>query len=59
MSAMENLVLGALAVLLLFWIWPGIKPALEKSKQNPADWPSVILPLGLVILFVIFLLYMV
>ncbi len=56
---MENLVLGALAVLLLFWIWPGIKPALEKGKQSPADWPSVITPLGLVIIFVIFLLYMV
>ena len=59
MSTMENLVLGALAVLLLFWIWPGIKPALEKGKQSPADWPSVITPLGLVIIFVIFLLYMV
>jgi len=56
---MESLILGALAILLLFWMQPGIKSALAKSKQTPSDWQSVILPLGLVVMFVLFLIAMV
>ncbi len=59
MSTMENIILGALAILLLFWMQPGIKAALARSKQTPSNWPSVILPLGLVVLFVLFLIAMV
>ena len=56
---MENLVLGALALLLLFWTKPGIKAAMAHSKQATADWQSVILPIGFVVLFVFFLIAMV
>ncbi len=56
---MENIILGALAILLLFWMQPGIKAALARSKHPPSNWPSVILPLGLVALFVLFLIAMV
>jgi hypothetical protein len=59
MSTLENLVLGALALLLLFWMTPGIKAAIARSKQTPADWQSVVLPIGLVVLFVLFLIAMV
>jgi|APLak6261674355_1056100.scaffolds.fasta_scaffold00357_9 hypothetical protein len=55
----ESLILGALALLLLFWMQPGIKAALARSKQAPSDWPSVLLPLGLVVMFVLFLIAMV
>jgi hypothetical protein len=55
----ENLILGALALLLLFWLSPGIKASLAKSRQAPSDWKSVLLPLGLVVLFVVFLIAMV
>lgn len=58
-STWENLILGALALLLLFWMTPGIKAALARSKQTPSDWQSVMLPLGLVVLFVLFLIAMV
>ncbi len=58
-STWESLILGALALLLLFWMTPGIKAALARSKQTPSDWPSVLLPLGLVVLFVLFLIAMV
>ena len=59
MSTMENIILGALAILLLFWMQPGIKAALARSKETPANWPSVILPLGLVVAFVLLLLALV
>ena len=59
MSILESLVLGALAVLLLFWMGPGIKVAMAQSKQAPADWQSVILPIGMVAMFVLFLIAMV
>ena len=55
----ENLILGALAILLLLWMQPGIKAALERSKQAQSDWSSLIAPLGLVVLFVLFLIAMV
>lgn len=59
MPALEYLVLGALAILFLFWMQPGIKAAMARSKQTPADWQSVILPIGLVVMFVLFLIAMV
>lgn len=59
MSTMENLVLGALAILLLLWMQPGIKAAMARSSRTTPDWQSVLLPLGLVVMFVLFLISMV
>ncbi|QPK62291.1 hypothetical protein IVG45_15725 [Methylomonas sp. LL1] len=59
MSTMENLALGALALLLLFWVRPGINAAIARGKQTPADWQSLVLPIGLVVMFVLFLIAMV
>ena len=58
-SNWENIILGAMAILLLFWFQPGIKAALARSKQAESDWPSLLAPLGLVVLFVLFLIAMV
>lgn len=59
MSGMETVVLGALTILVLFWLRPGIKAAMARGKQAPSDWKSVVLPLGMVVVFVIFLIAMV
>jgi hypothetical protein len=59
MSAMENILLGILVILLLFWMRPGIKATMARSKQTPTDWQSVVLPIGLVVMFVLFLIAMV
>lgn len=59
MSTMEIIVLGALAILVLLWMQPGIKSAMARSRQAEADWKAVLLPLGLVVMFVIFLISMV
>ncbi len=59
LSTWENLFLGAMALLVIFWMKPGIKAALERSKTTQTDWPSVLIPLTLVVLFVIILIAMV
>ena len=59
LSTWENVLLGALALLMIFWMKPGIKAALEKSKTAKADWPGLLIPLALVVLFVLFLIAMV
>lgn len=56
MALWEKILLGALVLLVLFWFRPGIKAALEKSRQAEKDWRSVLVPIALVILFVIFLI---
>lgn len=59
LSTWENLLLGAFAILLIFWMKPGIKAALEKSKTTQSDWPALLIPIALVVLFVCFLIAMV
>lgn len=59
LSTWENLLLGALAVIVVFWMKPGIKVALERSKTAQADWPGVLVPLVLVVVFVFILIAMV
>lgn len=59
MPTVENLLLSLLAILLVFWMLPGTKAALQRSKQQPADWPSVLMPLAWVALLVFFLIAMV
>ena len=59
MSTLENVLVGLLALLLLFWMLPGAKAALQRSKQQPSDWPSVLMPLAWVAMLIIFLIAMV
>ena len=53
----EQILVGIAAVVILFFFWPGVKVALQKSREaeNP-DWKGALLPIGLVILFVILLI---
>lgn len=56
MALWEQLALGAIALLVIFWFKPGISAALKQSEEAEKDWPAIIVPIGGVILFVIFLL---
>jgi hypothetical protein len=56
METWEKLIIGVFALLILFWFFPGIRPMLEKSKDAPKDWAGVLIPVGLVVLFIIFLI---
>ena len=59
METWEKVLLGALALLVLLWFRPGIKQMLERSREAEKDWPAVILPLVVVVLFVILLIALV
>lgn len=59
MSTWEMVLVGALVVLVLFWIGPGIKPMLEQSRQAEKDWAGLLIPIIAVILFVLLLISMV
>lgn len=55
----EQVMLGIAAFAIVFFFWPGAKKAIEQSKQaeNP-DWKGALIPIGMVILFVVFLVVM-
>ena len=55
-STWETILIGLIALLAIFWFSPGIKAAIERGKQVEADWAAVLIPLGLVALFVAFLI---
>ena len=60
MSTWEMILLGGLALLVLFWAGPGVKAMLEKSRQaKERDWAGLLVPLLLVVAFVILLMKMV
>lgn len=56
MATWEMVLLGAIALLVIFWFRPGIKASLERSQQAEKDWPAVLVPIGFVVVFVIFLI---
>lgn len=55
----EILLGGVAALLVILWFRPGVKAAMERSKAAKKDWPAVLIPVGLVILFVILLIQIV
>lgn len=53
----ETIAIGAVVLVVLFLIRPGLKQAFKQSKEaTNKDWAGLILPIGLVILFVILLI---
>jgi hypothetical protein len=60
MSTWEMVLMGALALLVLFWAGPGVKAMLEKSRQaKERDWAGLLVPLLLDVANVILLMKMV
>ena len=55
----ESILLGIMTLGLVFWVGPGIKATLQRSKEAPKDWLGALVPIGGVVLFVIFLISMV
>ena len=58
-SMWENVFVGLMAVGLIFWMFPGIKASMERSKDAESDWTGFLLPIAVVIIFVVFLISMV
>lgn len=57
MELFEQVLVGILAIGVLFLFWPGAKAAMRKSREaeNP-EWSSVLIPIGIVVLFIVFLI---
>ena len=55
----EILLGGVVALLMILWFRPGIKAALERGKTAKKDWPAALIPIGLVVLFILFLIQIV
>lgn len=56
MAVWETVLLGVLVLLVLLWFGPGLGPALRRSREAPQDWRGALIPIGMVVLFVIFLI---
>nr|VFK09685.1 MAG: hypothetical protein BECKLPF1236A_GA0070988_100269 [Candidatus Kentron sp. LPFa]VFK31472.1 MAG: hypothetical protein BECKLPF1236C_GA0070990_101408 [Candidatus Kentron sp. LPFa] len=57
MEIWEQVLLGAVAILILLWFLPGTRKAVTESpKGTREDWLGAIKPVLLVIAFVIFLI---
>ena len=60
MSGWEQVLLGLLLVVVLVWFFPGLKSSFRNSrKATGSDWLGLLLPIGLVVLFVLLLLSLV
>ncbi len=55
----ELIALGAIAVGVLFFVFPGVKRAVEEAREAEKDWPGFLLPIGAVVLLVIVLIMIV
>jgi hypothetical protein len=55
----ENIIVAVMGLVIILLFIPSTKEALKRSKEKTADWAGLLLPLGLVVAFVIFLIAMV
>ncbi len=55
-SIWENLLLGLIVLGVIFWMKPGIKFSLQKSKNAESDWMGLFIPIAGVVLFIVFLM---
>lgn len=58
-SLWENILLGLMVLGIIFWMRPGIKASMQQTREAKSDWMGVLLPVGFVIMFVVFLIAMV
>jgi hypothetical protein len=58
MAIWEQVLLGAIVLMILFWFTPGIKATMKNSRQAETDWPGLLKPIAAVVLFIIILIMM-
>ncbi|VAW80185.1 hypothetical protein MNBD_GAMMA13-1040 [hydrothermal vent metagenome] len=56
-SFWESILVGGLAILLIFWFRPGIKAMFkERREASQSEWMGILIPIGLVAVFVTLLI---
>lgn len=58
-SLWENILLGIMVLGIILWMKPGIKSSMQQSQNAQSDWMGVLVPVGCVVIFIIFLVAMV
>jgi TRAP-type C4-dicarboxylate transport system permease small subunit len=58
-SLWENLLLGVMLVGIILWMRPGIKSSMQQTRDAKSDWMGALVPIGFVVMFVVFLIAMV
>ncbi len=59
LATWEMIVVGAIAIGVLIFAFPGLKRMSEEARNAEKDWPGFLLPIGAVILLVIVLILVV
>lgn len=59
MGTLETIGLLLIGAAALFLFLPGVKKTLADSEKAEKDWPAVLMPIALVVLFVILLIALV
>ena len=59
LSTWEKLLIGVIGLLVLFWFSPGVKIMIGQSRNGQKNWPAVLIPAVVVVIFVILLLNLV
>jgi hypothetical protein len=60
METWEKILLGVAGLIILLLFFPGVNRMIKESPKGTAeDWRGVLVPIGLVILFVLFLIWIV
>ncbi len=59
MELWEQVALGAIILLVLLWQGPALLRASREKSDAPKDWMGALVPIGLVVLFVLFMISMI
>ncbi len=59
LATWEKLLIGVIGLLALLWFFPGVKTMIAQSRDAQKDWPAVLIPAVVVVIFVILLLNLV
>ena len=59
LATWEKLLLGVIGLLVLLWFSPGVKMMIGQSHDAQKNWPAVLIPTVVVVIFVILLLNLV
>ena len=59
LATWEKLLIGVIGLLVLLWFSPGVKTMIAQSRDAQKNWPAVLIPAVVVVIFVILLLNLV
>ena len=59
LSTLELIVIGAVALIVIFLFVPGLKRLSEESRNAEKDWSGLLLPIAGVVVFVVMLILIV